>query len=213
MPEHVHLIVWPREPIYDIADIRRAIKSPVASKSIAFLFAEAREWIPRITRKRGQKTERCFWQSGGGYDRNVVEPATLMKMIDYIHMNPARRGLVEKPEDWFWSSAAWYLKMDDVPIAADPIPPEWGQGGGWREALGARCTRRQPPITRPHATPVPSGNTEPRGPSGSGVWQLLRETTGRSQLLDAVAFFLQAADEAVLADQVAGSDNEHGCSG
>ena len=127
MPEHVHLIVWPREPVYDIADIRKAIKSPVASKAIAFLFAEAREWIPRITRKRGSKTERCFWQSGGGYDRNVVEPATLMKMIDYIHMNPVRRGLVEKPEDWLWSSAAWYLKMDDVPIAVDPIPPEWGQ--------------------------------------------------------------------------------------
>ena len=29
MPEHVHLIVWPREPVYDIADIRKAIKSNV----------------------------------------------------------------------------------------------------------------------------------------------------------------------------------------
>ena len=29
MPEHVHLIAWPREPVYDIADVRKAIKSSV----------------------------------------------------------------------------------------------------------------------------------------------------------------------------------------
>jgi REP element-mobilizing transposase RayT len=29
MPEHVHLIVWLRDPVYDIADIRKAIKSSV----------------------------------------------------------------------------------------------------------------------------------------------------------------------------------------
>jgi hypothetical protein len=28
-------------------------------------------------------------------------------MIDYIHGNPVRKGLVEKPEDWKWSSAGW----------------------------------------------------------------------------------------------------------
>ena len=29
MPEHIHLIVWPRRPVYDIAEIRQAIKEPV----------------------------------------------------------------------------------------------------------------------------------------------------------------------------------------
>jgi len=125
MPEHVHLVVHPRKAEYDIADIRRAITSPVGSEAVTYLLAEAPEWIPKITRKRGQKTERLFWQSGGGYDRNIVEPATLMKMFDYIHMNPARRGLVEKPEEWWWSSATWYLNMGEVPLALDPIPPEW----------------------------------------------------------------------------------------
>lgn len=128
MPEHVHLVVRPREAEYDIADIRKAIKSPVGNKAIKYLVTEAPEWIPQITRKRGKKTERLFWQSGGGYDRNVVEPGTLMKMIDYIHLNPVRRGLVERPEEWRWSSAAWYLNMGDVPIALDPIPAGWLDG-------------------------------------------------------------------------------------
>ena len=37
MPEHVHLIVRPRESEYDIAEIRRAIKAPVGSKAIKYL--------------------------------------------------------------------------------------------------------------------------------------------------------------------------------
>jgi putative transposase len=125
MPEHAHLIVHPRDVAYDIAEIKKAIKSPVGDKAIRFLLAESPAWIPRITRKRGSKTERLFWQSGGGFDRNVITPATLMKMIDYIHMNPVRRELVERPEMWKWSSAAWYLGTGKPPIVPDPIPAEW----------------------------------------------------------------------------------------
>ncbi len=125
MPEHVHLIVRPRQAAYDIGDIRKAIKAPVGRTAIDYLLAEAPTWIPRITRQRGEKTERLFWQSGGGFDRNVIERDALLNMIDYIHMNPVRRGLVERPEQWKWSSAAWYLERGEVPIALDPIPPEW----------------------------------------------------------------------------------------
>jgi putative transposase len=85
----------------------------------------APEWLPRITRIRGGRAERLFWQSGGGFDRNIVEPRTLMAMIDYIHMNPVRRGLVERPTDWKWSSAGWYAGVDRCGLIPDPIPPEW----------------------------------------------------------------------------------------
>jgi putative transposase len=125
MPEHAHLIVWPRQTIYDIAEIRRAIKSPVARKAIRHLMREAPEWLPRITRRRGDKTERLFWQSGGGYDRNIVEPATLAKEIDYVHLNPVRRGLVECAEQWKWSSAGWFQGKDIAELVPDPIPAEW----------------------------------------------------------------------------------------
>jgi putative transposase len=126
MPEHVHLLVHPREVIYDIADVRKAIKAPVAEKALAYLESHRPEWIPRVTRRRGKSVERLFWQSGGGYDRNVDEPRTLWKMIEYIHLNPVRRGLVERAEDWKWSSAGYYLKGAVPPIPIDPIPPEWG---------------------------------------------------------------------------------------
>ena len=125
MPEHVHLIVRPREVEYDIAVIRRAIKGPVGSAAFAYLERYAPHWLPRLTRTRGKKTERLFWQSGGGYDRNVVEPGTLLSMIAYVHANPVRRGLCGRPGDWEWSSAGWYERTEPGPIAIDPIPPEW----------------------------------------------------------------------------------------
>jgi putative transposase len=128
MPDHVHLIVWPREADYDISQIRQAIKAPVARQAIEYLQVHAPEWLPRITRQRGQRTERFFWQSGGGYDRNIVNGKTLLSMLDYVHANPVRKGLVESPYHWRWSSAAWYQAQRPIPLAVDEIPFEWLEG-------------------------------------------------------------------------------------
>ncbi|MBT4867484.1 MAG: hypothetical protein HON53_20460 [Planctomycetaceae bacterium] len=125
MPEHVHMVVHPREAEYDISAIRKAIKAPVGSAAIAWLETNAPEWLPRVTRQRGGRTERIFWQSGGGYDRNIIEPDTLMSMIDYMHANPLRRGLVERAPEREWSSASFLLDGGESPIPVDRIPPEW----------------------------------------------------------------------------------------
>lgn len=125
MPDHVHMIVYPRQHIYDISEIRKAIKAPVARAAIQYLETNSPEWIPRISRKRGDRTERLFWQSGGGYDRNISAGRTLLAMMDYIHANPVRKGLVDSPYDWRWSSAAWYFANCEIPIPVDPIPHEW----------------------------------------------------------------------------------------
>ena len=67
----------------------------------------AAHWLERITAKRGRRVRRYFWQPGGGFDNNAVDPKVILRMIDYIHGNPVRRGLVQRPEDWKWSSAGW----------------------------------------------------------------------------------------------------------
>jgi hypothetical protein len=43
------------------------------------------------------KIHHRFWQSGAGYDRNVIEPPTVFQQIEYIHNNPIRASLREKP--------------------------------------------------------------------------------------------------------------------
>lgn len=40
----------------------------------------------------------------------------LIHVIRYIHLNPAVSGLVEKPEDWFWSSHLDYLNLRKPPL-------------------------------------------------------------------------------------------------
>ena len=37
-----------------------------------------------------------------------IESAGRSEVIRYIHRNPVKRGLVEKPEDWPWSSSRHY---------------------------------------------------------------------------------------------------------
>lgn len=124
MPDHAHVIVYPRGG-YDIAEIRSAIKAPVGRKAVTYMRQHAPHWLALITRRRGQKRERLFWQSGGGYDRNVVTKHTLLSMIDYLHDNPVRKKLVVRARDWRRSSAAWYDELTETPLVPDRISPDW----------------------------------------------------------------------------------------
>ena len=119
MPEHVHLLVAPREVGVKVGRFAGQVKEAVARKAIAWLEENAPEWIPRITVIEGGKKRRRFWQPGGGYDRNVEHSRTLQSIIDYIHANPVRRGLVERAIDWEWSSARWYAGLRPVHLEMD----------------------------------------------------------------------------------------------
>jgi putative transposase len=114
-----------RNITYEISAILKAIKEPVGRSAVSYLAQHSPEWLPRITRQRGTRTERLFWQSGEGFDRNIWEPRALLSMIDYIHMNPVRRGLVARSIAWRWSSAGWFESNPTCDLIPDRIPPEW----------------------------------------------------------------------------------------
>ena len=120
MPEHVHLLIHPRSAEYEISVILKAVKWPVARRALNHLREHSPQWLERLTDRQaaGSRTPR-FWQRGGGYDRNVRNYDTLAQMIDYIHANPVRRGLVSEPTAWIWSSARWYDGQRDVPLRID----------------------------------------------------------------------------------------------
>ena len=123
MPEHVHLLLSPREPGIKMGSIVGGIKEQVARKAIRYLKEHSPQWLDRITVSEGKRTRRRLWQPGGGFDRNAYEIETIHHMIEYIHENPVRRGLVARAEDWRWSSAAWYAGNRDVPIEIDRTIP------------------------------------------------------------------------------------------
>lgn len=43
------------------------------------------------------------------YDFNVWSPKKRVEKLRYIHRNPVKRGLVELPRQWEWSSFRFYL--------------------------------------------------------------------------------------------------------
>jgi len=118
MPEHVHLLVHPGEA-GEMSRFLQAVKEPVARQAIGYLKANAPQWLARLTVHEGQRVRHRFWQPGGGYDRNIISTEALRAMIDYIHANPVRRGLVARVEDWEWSSARWYAGIRPVRIEMD----------------------------------------------------------------------------------------------
>ncbi len=83
MPEHVHLLVSEPEKAL-LATALQALKQSV-SRTLALRQAEP------------------FWQARY-YDFNVWTGKKHIEKLRYIHRNPVVRGLVEKPEQWDWSS-------------------------------------------------------------------------------------------------------------
>jgi putative transposase len=124
MPEHVHLIIAPGDD-YDISKILWRIKRTLTYRIVQYAKASQPELLERLACRQGNKITHRFWQRGGGYDRNLWSPEHIHKMIRYVHENPVRRGLVNQPQDWPWTSCrTWMgdvpeplpLDLDDVPI-------------------------------------------------------------------------------------------------
>ena len=100
MPEHVHLLVG--EP-------------PVSLLSIALQVLKQ-----RTSRKLKRIGDEQFWQRRY-YDFNVHNELKRVEKLQYMHRNPVKRGLVEKPQDWPWSSFVHYAtgKVGTVEIESE----------------------------------------------------------------------------------------------
>jgi putative transposase len=125
MLNHVHLLLQPGAGV-SVRNLLKAIKEPVSKRASAWVRYHAPEFLPRMldVQPSGRQCVR-FWQPGGGYDRNIISAAEVWEKITYIHNNPVRKGLVENPVDWKWSScAAWEGGVDEpLPIDRVSVPP------------------------------------------------------------------------------------------
>jgi len=117
MPEHVHLLVVPWHGASDVSALLYAIKRPSSSRIKRALAAAGDPLLEELTvRERPGKTAFRFWQEGPGHDRNLRSEEALLNAVRYVHENPVRRGLCERPRDWEWSSAKqWETGEGRVP--------------------------------------------------------------------------------------------------
>jgi putative transposase len=123
MPEHVHLLIHPTSES-SIASILADIKRPVGRYAISYLQMQTSPFLERLTVRNQSRTYRRFWQAGPGQDRNVYDPVVAHQVVEYIHFNPTKRGLVARPVGWYWSSARDWDGETDVAIQVDrTLPP------------------------------------------------------------------------------------------
>jgi hypothetical protein len=67
-----------------------------------FRFGGVEGWATRPA-----KALRSFWQRRF-YDFNVWSTKKRIEKLNYMHRNPAKRGLVAEPGLWAWSSYRFY---------------------------------------------------------------------------------------------------------
>jgi putative transposase len=94
MPEHFHLLMTEPE-VGDPSVVMKVIK----------------ERFARMVHQRGRGTGTVasrVWQKRF-YDFNVWSTRKRVEKLRYVHRNPVKRGLVEFPEGWKWSSFRAYL--------------------------------------------------------------------------------------------------------
>jgi putative transposase len=114
MPEHLHLLVT--EPQ------RETLSTAIQALKLGFVRNLEGSVVP-TSRKFGEKwgTPRLFfpphrfWQARF-YDFNVWTEGKRIEKLRYIHRNPVKRGLVESPEQWPWSSYRHYLSEEKGPV-------------------------------------------------------------------------------------------------
>jgi putative transposase len=103
MPEHIHLLVTEPE-VGTPSTVMQVLKQRTARA----LLAKKKRSDPRQRNLFDRVPHRAFWQARF-YDFNVWTTKKRVEKLRYMHRNPVRRGLVESPEQWRWSSCRSYL--------------------------------------------------------------------------------------------------------
>ena len=118
MPEHVHFLVSEPER---------------ARLSVAIQMLK--QTVSRRLRKPGM---RRFWHVRY-YDFLVRTEKKRIEKLRYMHRNPVKRGLVDRPEDWAWSSFRHYATGCEGPVE---IESEWTARKRERMSVTLTVTRR-----------------------------------------------------------------------
>ncbi len=115
MSNHIHCIFSAKND--NLPDILRDLKRHTASKILKAIQRphESRSgWMMKrfefAARSNVRNGVYQFWMHDNHAEELITEKFTAQK-LNYIHLNPVRAGLVEKPEDWLYSSARNYINQ------------------------------------------------------------------------------------------------------
>ena len=130
MPSHLHMICQAEEPA-KLSDILRDFKS-FTSKGIINQILEGsesrKEWLLKLLSNKKSTADTNYkfqvWQPGN-HAKVLYGSRFIYEKLNYIHQNPVKDLIVEKPEDYLFSSARNYAELssflDVVVLGAKPL--------------------------------------------------------------------------------------------
>jgi len=113
LENHLHAVAQAR----DLPDTWTRFKSYTGHRVIDLLEANGAEALLKRMRfaYKAHRNDRDhqFWQEGS-HPQGIEGEAMLRQKLKYIHENPVKRGYVDEPEHWRWSSARNYAGQKGV---------------------------------------------------------------------------------------------------
>jgi putative transposase len=102
MTNHIHLIVQSdKVPLSDIIRDFKKFTATAITKAIANNPKESRKrWLLWLLKKEDKI---WFWEEGY-HGEEIISKSFFESKMRYIHLNPVRAGLVEKEEEYLYSS-------------------------------------------------------------------------------------------------------------
>ncbi|MDR3340312.1 MAG: transposase [Candidatus Symbiothrix sp.] len=131
MSNHIHLLI--RSDKERLSDTIRELKSFTAKKILESINVESesrREWMLNLfefSAKQHKRNEKYQIWTHENHAEIVYGNQFMDSKINYIHENPVRAGIVERAEDYLYSSARNYagltgiLKVEVIPQAIERI--------------------------------------------------------------------------------------------
>jgi putative transposase len=112
MPEHVHMLITEPEegnPSVVMKVVKQRFARKLKKRCQAGSSAQQRFW---------ENAREAIWQKRF-YDFSVWSEHKRIEKLRYMHRNPVKRGLVEQPDQWKWSSFRAYFFGERGPVGVN----------------------------------------------------------------------------------------------
>lgn len=119
MPDHLHILT---DCPSTSADVLRYLKGLTGRRLVDYLKANGYE--SSLAKLRHEQWKRKHSYSLWQQEKNVLSifsEGMFMQKVNYIHLNPVRAELCDRPVDYRWSSARIWQRqaLDDEPLNVD----------------------------------------------------------------------------------------------
>ena len=128
MSSHIHLICRAEEGSEGLSSIIRDFKKFTSSKLLEFILNDTKEsrkeWMKIVfqyhAKYNSNNTKYQVWQQKN-QPKVLLNPKFISQKLTYIHNNPVVENIVEKQEDYLYSSARNYLEIDNYILEVELI--------------------------------------------------------------------------------------------